>query len=166
MNSGYIIIENFLSENEVSNILNYVDPKNSRQGKYGDKVHMDKKIRLEYGLSDKQLLIVESKYEQLRNRLYKKFNVFGLYRERWKIGHYLGSNNGFYVEHRDNQSRIKHRDISCICMLSNDDDYEGGELHFQELKKEFKLKKGSAIFFDSNLLHGVKPVTKGFSDSS
>lgn len=161
MTTDYIIIENFLNENEIVNILKCVHPENSRQGRYGDRVHMDKKIRLEYGLNDKELLEVENNYEHLRNKLYKKFNVFGLYREKWKIGHYLGSNNGFYVEHRDNQSRIKHRDISCICMLSNEDDYEGGELHFKELKKEFRLKKGSAIFFNSNLLHGVKPVTKG-----
>ena len=46
-------------------------------------------------------------------------------------------------------------------MLSDPTEYEGGELYFPELDKSFILKKGSVIFFNPNLLHGVKEVISG-----
>ena len=49
-------------------------------------------------------------------------------------------------------------------MLSNSSDYDGGELHFPDLNKKFKLDKGDVIIFKSSLLHGVFPVTKGERD--
>ena len=159
--SNYLIIENFLTNDEINTLLKNTNDENAHIGKYGDRVRVDKKIRVEYGTTEKDILFLDEKLENMRNELYIHFNKFILYRERWKIGYYKGSDKGFYTEHRDNQSRIQFRKISCLCMLSNPEDYEGGELHFSELKKEFKLSKGSIIFFDSNLLHGVKPVTKG-----
>lgn len=159
--SNYLIIENFLNNEEIDTLFKNVNDDKARIGKYGDRFRIDKKIRTEYPTVESDLLFLDQKLENIRNELYIHFNKFVLYREKWKIGYYKGSDKGFYTEHRDNQCRIQYRKISCICMLSNPEDYEGGELYFSELNKEFKLPKGSIIFFDPNLLHGVKPVTKG-----
>lgn len=70
-------------------------------------------------------------------------------------------NNRFYNLHTDTAGDTKYRKTSCVTMLSNSSDYEGGELHFPDLDKKFKLDKGDVIIFNSSLLHGVYPVTKG-----
>ena len=56
---------------------------------------------------------------------------------------------------------MEHRKISIIIALSDPKDYEGGELHFSELNKSYKLKKGTIVVFKSNEMHGVTPVTSG-----
>lgn len=48
-----------------------------------------------------------------------------------------------------------------VVCLSSVNDYEGGIFNFVNLNKKFKFDKGDAIIFDSNLLHGVEPVTSG-----
>ena len=65
--------------------------------------------------------------------------------------------------------RGKTRKISAVIILSNTNDYKGGELMFKyfqvektkiESVKDF-LPKGSIIVFPSYVLHKVKPVTDG-----
>jgi len=64
----------------------------------------------------------------------------------------------------------KIRKISCSLLLSDPEEYKGGELEFdfknQKDRGEFRIctevnKKGSIIFFPSFVWHRVKPVTKG-----
>ena len=158
----YIIIDNFLIDTEIDEfkakiITNY----NKNQGKFGDKICINHKRRFEYYPNESDLIFIDEKMEHLRNKIYKDFNYFVVFREKWKVGYYDSADSGFYTEHRDNQNKVQHRRVSCICMLSSPEEYEGGELHFPKLKKSFKMNKGSLIIFNSNLLHGVKPVTKG-----
>ena len=89
------------------------------------------------------------------------FNIDIDYRERYKIGIYNGYDKGFYNPHRDTQGGMEHRQISMVICLSNENEYEGGYLNFEELGHKFKFSKGDAIFFDSNILHGVEPVISG-----
>ena len=56
--------------------------------------------------------------------------------------------------------------------MNNPDEYEGGEFDLEyshpESKpryKTFKLKKGSAIFFQSDVWHRVRPVSSGMRKS-
>jgi len=61
--------------------------------------------------------------------------------------------------------RPKDRRISGIVMLSDPEDYEGGELtidldgngHLYPIE----LKKGAVVFFDSHMLHQVTPLISG-----
>ena len=54
------------------------------------------------------------------------------------------------------------RKISMTLLLSDEKDFEGGELQLISEEKETpKLKQGHALFFASFLRHRVKPVTKG-----
>jgi predicted 2-oxoglutarate/Fe(II)-dependent dioxygenase YbiX len=76
---------------------------------------------------------------------------------------------GFYKPHQDAFENEKNMRIYTFILALNDD-YEGGETVFPNLDKEYKLKKGDALFFDtldnyelitSKALHGGKPVKSG-----
>ena len=83
------------------------------------------------------------------------------------------SDGGKYDWHTDQGSKILLKDgsirkISMTLFMNNPDEYEGGEFDlelFHPDKKPryetFKLKKGSAIFFQSDVWHRVRPVSSG-----
>ena len=77
------------------------------------------------------------------------------------MGIYTGNERGFYIPHTDTQGGMNHRKLSVVICLSKETDYEGGTFKLIDLDREFKFDKGTAILFDSNLLHGVEPVTAG-----
>ena len=54
-------------------------------------------------------------------------------------------------------------DISCTIFLSEPGSYEGGALHVRlgDADLRFKLEPGQAIFYPSDTLHEVEPVTSG-----
>jgi PKHD-type hydroxylase len=85
---------------------------------------------------------------------------------------YNGSEEGggHYNWHRDsglNGYAPYERKISGIIMLTDSDEYEGGELLVdvmggnQDNALSVELNKGDLFFFDSSCHHIVKPVTKG-----
>jgi PKHD-type hydroxylase len=57
------------------------------------------------------------------------------------------------------------RKISMTCLLSPEDQFEGGDLELMAPGKKAKLKQGHAIIFASFLNHRVAPVTKGVRQS-
>jgi PKHD-type hydroxylase len=72
---------------------------------------------------------------------------------------------GFYDWHIDNDVNFKHeppvRKISMTCLLSSENEFEGGDLELMKEGKVAKLKQGHAIFFASFIRHRVTPVIKG-----
>jgi PKHD-type hydroxylase len=73
--------------------------------------------------------------------------------------------SGFYDWHVDNDVNMAHeppvRKISMTCLLSPENEFEGGDLELMSEGKVAKLKQGHAIFFASFIRHRVKPVIKG-----
>lgn len=71
------------------------------------------------------------------------------------------------IKNKDINHNGKNRKLSVTCNLSNEKDYEGGELQFCHIKKgkikidTLKMGKGSIIVFPSYVWHRVKPVTRG-----
>lgn len=59
------------------------------------------------------------------------------------------------------------RKISIVVQLSDEDDYEGGELELRTSSNKFIANKGigSVLLFPSFILHKVHPVTKGKRNS-
>lgn len=82
--------------------------------------------------------------------------------ERFVVGCYDASDQGFFSMHRDNtQLGTAHRRFATTINL-NAEDYEGGELWFPEYgPMMYKAPTGSAVVFSCSLLHEVRPVTKG-----
>ena len=72
---------------------------------------------------------------------------------------------GFYDWHVDNDVNCAHeppvRKISMTCLLSPENEFEGGDLEVMSEGKVAKLKQGQIVFFASFVRHRVKPVIKG-----
>ena len=72
---------------------------------------------------------------------------------------------GFYDWHIDNDINCAHeppvRKISMTCLLSPENEFEGGDLEIMSEGKVAKLKQGQIVFFASFVRHRVKPVIKG-----
>lgn len=75
--------------------------------------------------------------------------------------------NGFYGPHIDDLNSFSafRRSLSFTMQLS--DGYTGGELliHHNGVTTTGDKRKGTITFFDSSLVHEVKPVTSGFRKS-
>ena len=76
---------------------------------------------------------------------------------------------GFYDWHMDTDVTMQHeppvRKISMTCLLSPENQFEGGDLELMAPGKRAKLKQGHAIIFASFLNHRVAPVTRGVRQS-
>ena len=72
---------------------------------------------------------------------------------------------GFYDWHVDNDVNMQHeppvRKISMTCLLSPENEFEGGDLELTTEGKVAKIKQGQAIFFASFIRHRVTPVIRG-----
>ena len=72
---------------------------------------------------------------------------------------------GFYDWHIDSDVNCTNeppvRKISMTCLLSPDNEFEGGGLELMSDGKIARTKKGQAIFFASFIRHRVIPITKG-----
>ena len=90
-----------------------------------------------------------------------------------QVSCYEGKDKDFYTWHVDSgnnamkprvHGELYERKLSCSLVLSDPDEYEGGELQFHYGKMFFeslKPEKGTAIVFPSWLPHRVRPVKKG-----
>jgi PKHD-type hydroxylase len=99
------------------------------------------------------------------------FNYIVTFLEMLQFTEYNETNNGMYKVHNDCgdndhiDNSVDIRKISFSIQLSDDEDYEGGDLILYG-KQENQLKKmsrnkGDIIFFSSDIEHEVTPVTKG-----
>jgi PKHD-type hydroxylase len=76
---------------------------------------------------------------------------------------------GFYDWHMDSEVNCINeppvRKISMTCLLSPDNEFEGGGLEIGKDGNIVKPKQGQAIFFASFIRHRVVPITKGIRKS-
>mgnify|MGYP003136664343 FL=1 len=72
---------------------------------------------------------------------------------------------GFYDWHVDNDVNCANeppvRKISMTCLLSPENEFEGGDLELVKPGQSVKLQQGQAVFFASFIRHRVAPVTRG-----
>ena len=159
----YKIYENLFDEEFVNKLLEYSKNNIFQDGKVGHRVDQKQKIRKDLFINNNNLIkdIDNIIYDNIYKDVLKEFNIDIKFRERWKFGLYKSEDNGYYNVHRDDIVATVYRKLSMTIALSDPEDYEGGEFHFPDLKKEFKVKKGTAIVFRSSIMHGVKHVTGG-----
>lgn len=162
MNESIFLFDDIASDEFINNILSFSEKSTFHEGRVGNRVNLNQKKRMDLFITDRTMLHYVDNY--IFNNLYEHINKhFGeiKFREHWKIGKYNGMQESFYNCHRDNSGDTKYRKMSMITSLTEPSEYEGGYLIFDELKLEFKLKKGQCILFDSSLLHKVTPITSG-----
>ncbi|AWW74554.1 hypothetical protein CD351_08965 [Erythrobacter sp. KY5] len=82
-------------------------------------------------------------------------------REDLHIARYVGKREGIAMGHRDNVDPPgAHRRFALSMSLN--DEYEGGEITFEEFsRKGYRVPAGTAMVFSSSLLHEVQETTSG-----
>jgi PKHD-type hydroxylase len=84
--------------------------------------------------------------------------------EKVQLGRYKAENKGHYDWHMDSfppQNGIQ-RKLSCVILLNDPSEFEGGILQFKGIEDRNVLtKRGSIIVFPSFIEHKVTPVTAG-----
>jgi predicted 2-oxoglutarate/Fe(II)-dependent dioxygenase YbiX len=162
MNNSYLLIKKLYSNEDISLILDKANNKGESYSKVGTRVAKEKKIRKDVFFSQSESKEMDKIYFNKIQKIVKEnFNLMLKYRETYKLGTYYGDEEGFYTPHTDTQGGMQHRKISMVICLSKIDDYEGGIFKFINLKKDFKFDVGDTIIFESNILHGVQPITSG-----
>ena len=116
----------------------------------------------------------KSLYDRIRNIIIdinQKVWFFHLYDfgEPLKFMEYSEHYNGFFGTHADinSDSIMKFRKLTVVIQLTDENEYEGGDLIIQCYEKEIiaSRKIGTVIIFPSFLLHRITPVTKGVRHS-
>ena len=160
---NYKLYENVFSDAQIDNILSRIDESRYHDGMVGGtRVNLKQKKRKDLFINDVKLLatIDEILYSSLYPEVSTTFCDIK-FREKWKVGKYIGNDNAFYRMHRDDSDETRYRKVSMIVALSDPNDYEGGEFCFDSLKEEFKIPKGSVLVFKSSLFHHVNMITSG-----
>lgn len=157
---GIKIMNNFLEEkyqkfmeNMIQTCAFYQAPQGVGNKRLVQKEH---KIRFDYTLSRRECSFIDE-------ALIQKADCGCNLRERWRLLYYNGDTDekGFRDPHTDWTSHACHRRMSIIIGLSEPSDYEGGEFHWVDKNIKYKIEKGTAVIFDSRMVHEVLPVTKG-----
>ena len=158
-----IIIKNFLSENERIHIKQEAESK-LKVSTVAKNKKVDEKIRKsETAWLTTEDPIIKSIVERCVSHTDRPIeNCEQLQVLRYKPG-------GYYKPHQDVFYEDKNKRVHTFILALNDE-YEGGETSFPNIKEKYKLRAGDALFFDtldnygldtSEALHGGEPVKKG-----
>ena len=192
--SPLMYTHNFLNNEEIDKILEYSKTIPSDSAKIGGEEKEKQKYKIDSHIKNINSGFVPrfrksiNKWIMLENEtnwLFKKiiteihrvnqenFNYILKFVEDLQLTEYNQDQQGFYSKHDDCglDSRIENyvdiRKLSFSIQLSDMKDYEGGELIIYDGNKKALMpkEKGTIIFFSSNLVHEVTPVTKGTRNS-
>lgn len=158
-----IIIENFLSENERIHIKQKAESKLEVSTVAKNK-KVDEKIRKsETAWLSTEDPIIKSVVERCVSHTDRPIENC----EQLQVLRYKPS--GYYKPHQDVFYEDKNKRVHTFILALNDE-YEGGETSFPNIKEKYKLRAGDALFFDtldnygldtSDALHGGEPVKSG-----
>ena len=188
-------VDNFLTNDEIEKIKTYAKTLTLQDAKVGGQEENEKKeFTLDYHIKDPNIGVVPRKritdikwftLNENTNWLFKKiideiidvngknFDLQLKFVEDLQFSEYTEEKRGFYTKHRDCGSKksldnyVDIRKLSFTIQLTDENEYEGGELIFyiDEKEKKAPKSKGTIIFFESEIVHEVKPVTKGIRHS-
>ena len=188
-------VDNFLTNDEIEKIKTYAKTLTLQDAKVGGQEENEKKeFTLDYHIKDPNIGVVPRKritdikwftLNENTNWLFKKiideiidvngknFDLQLKFVEDLQFSEYTEEKRGFYTKHRDCGSKksldnyVDIRKLSFTIQLTDENEYEGGELIFHLDKEEKKApkSKGTIVFFESDILHEVTSVTKGVRHS-
>lgn len=154
---------------DVCDIIKNTLDKDLHQGKVGENKLYNNKIRnvdISFQSSNwiNALLIGFIRYANHSNFSY---DLSDADKEDLQLSRYSeGSFYGKHADYADNEGQIlKTRKLSLSLQLSDENEYEGGELILYNHLKSDVIKacksKGSLIIFDSRMAHEITPVKSG-----
>lgn len=112
-------------------------------------------------------------YKKIINQIHKvnqeNFDMILKFVENLQFSEYTEEQHGFYSKHTDSgnigslETFVDVRKLSFSIQLTDENEYEGGELILYTKNEQFiaPKSKGTIVFFESNIMHEVKPVKKG-----
>ncbi|MDB5300508.1 MAG: alkyl hydroperoxide reductase/Thiol specific antioxidant/Mal allergen, partial [Phycisphaerales bacterium] len=122
------------------------------------------KSRLDYTIRDAATIAaVQSRLKRRVAPVLKQAFQFDATRiERHIVARYDAQEGGHFSPHRDDTTRGSAHRRFAVTINLNADEYEGGDLRFQEFGfRTYRGQTGAAIVFSCSLLHEVRPVTRG-----
>jgi len=185
-------IPNFLSNDEIEKIIKYTKDLPTKDAKIGGNIKEEEKkpFTLDYHIKNTDRGNVPRKritnikwielnpdtkwlYKKIINQIHKvnqeNFDMILKFVENLQFSEYTENQQGFYAKHDDCgdkgrlESFVDIRKLSFSIQLTDEKEYEGGELILYYKGNEIKApkSKGTIIFFESDIIHEVKPVKKG-----
>lgn len=173
---GYLVIEDFLSNRHLKELLDEVDRLKNFNVFHPAKIGKDLSKRVNESIrSDslawvteweklESLKIYRSKIEKIKDEL--KENFFLTLRS-FEAHFSFYSNGEFYLKHLDQHKESRHRQVTTVLYLSTLKEGEGGELVLYDKDDKNKTldivipKCGRlVVFFSAWLYHEVKPSFK------
>ena len=162
---NYLTLQ-LLNEEEIEILIKTINDQNNlwedgkkTAGSHASKVKNNLQLNRNSEVSKKYSQLIKKKI--LENQLIKSFSLP-------KIIHGImftkSSQNMGYGRHIDNPFMSTGRaDLSFTISLTNEQNYEGGELVIETInsEKEFRLNAGQMIIYPSTYLHSVKEVKTG-----
>ena len=145
-------------------IVNNIDIDSYKEGKTQDKlVKIRRNVNIQFSDINWINALLQG-YIRYANFANFHYDLSDDDKESAQISRY--SEGQYYKLHKDfsPQSAYLTRKLSLTVQLSDENDYEGGDLIFNDgLNEPVKASrgKGSVIVFDSRISHKVTPVTKG-----
>jgi PKHD-type hydroxylase len=186
-------VDNFLTDDEIKKIITHAKTLIFEDAKIGTNEKEKKEFTLDYHIKDPNKGVVPRtritdvkwiRHNENTNWLFKKiineiidvnsknFDLQLKFVEDLQFSEYTEENNGFYAKHNDCGSKksldnyVDIRKLSFTIQLTDENEYEGGELIFYlDEEKKAPKSKGTIIFFESDISHEVTPVTKGVRHS-
>jgi len=171
--------DNFLTDDEINQILARPEWLNSQKGEIGGQTNSNGEVNAEKRTTDISWLTCTPETVQLWhkisnvvaevNRTFFHFDLSGCY-EPMQLGIYKEGDGGHYDWHTDaSMTDTKTpRKLSMSLLLSDPSEFEGGDLEikpYSDTSMKLEMVKGRAWFFPSYVLHRVTPVTKGIRRS-
>lgn len=169
-----LLIPNVLSQDECKLLISTFTPnvpfsvRQPRQGEFPGDYQIpvyehNRQDRVDQIIKDQNTLgwLEQKIWTRVTPMIKKAFAFEVTRREDLHIARYTGERSGNHIGHRDNTSAATAYRRFAFSMNLNDD-YEGGELRFNEYTKQgYRAAPGTAMVFSSSLLHEVMETTKG-----
>lgn len=149
---GIIEIEDFVSieeRNSITSFANSIAEDEWFKEKNNDYNWWQGKVLSNLGVS--QLKELKDVYIKVENLFTDALGITGINLNRFK-------NNDFLGYHTDEWLNHPEYFIKYGIVIYYNDDYDGGELDYKDLKFMYKPKAGSLIIHGGDKLHGTLPV--------
>jgi PKHD-type hydroxylase len=175
----YVFWDGFFTELELSTMLLYFDSLPRQAGLVGEQ-HENKlgRVDLETRKSDICFADFDSQNEWIFYRLFAladminnhffNYDLIGFDHLQYTVYDTEGSHYAYHMDLQENKDGTSvPRKLSFSVILSDRDEFEGGELEFLDgsTATQAEQKKGRVIAFPSYILHRVTPITKGIRKS-
>lgn len=162
----YYYSKNF-NDSEIEKILEISKKYNTIDGKIDSTVNYDyRKSKIKWIPYNEETKFLYDKIIRLmkdsNNKMWN-FNITNILNEIQLSEYDSGETPGHYDWHMDFGESASTRKLSVSVQLSDEKDYDGGDLEFMVHRSILKAPKtkGTVIFFPSYLTHRVTNVTKG-----